>query len=302
VNCLIRAADGAAALQRLRELSTDRGAWDECWVTAGRVKIVLGDLNLASFGMRTEVWNGRVAAEVDVVVHNNAVVSAYICLWRTGAHFRQVYWVYPYEKLAPAKVFDTLAAMELAADRKSKSFVLVLLASAPDLVRLSDALAGRPADGRGAPDSDDLEGARHTFKTGYARRSGSRRRSYSRPAGEDSVGTSCARATSLASRRVRSRTRMTLSGAWSRVASTFGSCPTSTTQGRRFPLPTSPPRWAPRPWPRRTAPRMAVRHMTAAPAPTLNKLLSALARHWYTTAACEYVLWRRKLEQHVLDV
>jgi L-aminoadipate-semialdehyde dehydrogenase len=75
--------------------------------------------------------------------------------------------VYPYENLAPAKVFDTLAAIELAADRKSKSLVFVLSASPPDKVRLSDALAGRPADERGVPKPDDQEVAWHTLKTGY---------------------------------------------------------------------------------------------------------------------------------------
>jgi L-2-aminoadipate reductase len=47
---------------------------------------------------------------------------------------------------------------------------------------------------------------------------------------------------------------------------------------------------------------MTVLHMTAAPPPTFNGILSALARYGYETAACEYVLWRRKLEQHVLEV
>jgi L-aminoadipate-semialdehyde dehydrogenase len=90
VNCLIRVADGAAALQGLRELSTDRGTWDACWVTAGRVKVVVGDLKLTLFRMRTEVRSGRVAAEAVVVVHNGASVSAYPCLWRAGADLRQV--------------------------------------------------------------------------------------------------------------------------------------------------------------------------------------------------------------------
>jgi L-2-aminoadipate reductase len=74
VVCLIRAKDSDTALQRLRELSTDRGAWDEGWVTTGRIEAIAGDLNLASFGLKTEEWN-TLASEADVIVHNGAFVS-----------------------------------------------------------------------------------------------------------------------------------------------------------------------------------------------------------------------------------
>jgi L-aminoadipate-semialdehyde dehydrogenase len=47
---------------------------------------------------------------------------------------------------------------------------------------------------------------------------------------------------------------------------------------------------------------MTVLHMTASPSPTFNDFLSALSRYGYTTQVCEYVIWRRKLEQHVLEV
>jgi L-2-aminoadipate reductase len=64
----------------------------------------------------------------------------------------------------------TLAAIQLASDVKAKSLVFVSSTSAIDTehyVQLSDALAGRPVAERGIPESDDLEGARHTLKTGY---------------------------------------------------------------------------------------------------------------------------------------
>lgn len=60
--------------------------------------------------------------------------------------------------------------MELAATRKPKSLVFVSSTSAIDVeyyVRLSDALSGEPDGKRGVPESDDLEGARMTLKTGY---------------------------------------------------------------------------------------------------------------------------------------
>lgn len=73
--------------------------------------------------------------------------------------------MYPYEKLRAANVLGTLTAIELAATTKQKSFVFVSSTSAIDTehyVRLSDSLSGQ-----GISESDDLEGARFTLKTGY---------------------------------------------------------------------------------------------------------------------------------------
>jgi L-aminoadipate-semialdehyde dehydrogenase len=81
-----------------------------------------------------------------------------------------VHWVYPYEKLRPANVQGTLVAIDLASAFKPKSLVFVSSTSAIDTeqyVSLSDSLAGRSLEERGIPESDDLEGARHTLKTGY---------------------------------------------------------------------------------------------------------------------------------------
>jgi L-2-aminoadipate reductase len=47
---------------------------------------------------------------------------------------------------------------------------------------------------------------------------------------------------------------------------------------------------------------MSVLHMTASPIPSFNDVLSSLSRYGYATEPCEYVIWRRKLEQHVLEV
>jgi L-aminoadipate-semialdehyde dehydrogenase len=55
-------------------------------------------------------------------------------------------------------------AIELASTGKQKYFTFVSSTSAIDtdhFVRLSDSIEG------GVPESDDLEGARHTLKTGY---------------------------------------------------------------------------------------------------------------------------------------
>lgn len=78
--------------------------------------------------------------------------------------------MYPYEKLRAANVIATMTAINLASNKKSKPLIFVSSTSAIDtehFVALSDSLAGRPVEERGIPESDDLEGARHTLKTGY---------------------------------------------------------------------------------------------------------------------------------------
>lgn len=74
VVCLVRSADHASGLARLKELSTDRGVWDDAWVTSGRLEVVIGDLGLHQFGLGDQ-W-GKIASEADVIVHNGALVSS----------------------------------------------------------------------------------------------------------------------------------------------------------------------------------------------------------------------------------
>jgi hypothetical protein len=46
----------------------------------------------------------------------------------------------------------------------------------------------------------------------------------------------------------------------------------------------------------------SVLHVTAQPPPTFNNILSSLAEYGFPTQRCEYLVWRRKLEQHVMEV
>jgi L-aminoadipate-semialdehyde dehydrogenase len=46
---------------------------------------------------------------------------------------------------------------------------------------------------------------------------------------------------------------------------------------------------------------LSVLHITARPLPTYNDLLAPLAQYGFATAQCEYVVWRRRLEQHVME-
>jgi len=45
----------------------------------------------------------------------------------------------------------------------------------------------------------------------------------------------------------------------------------------------------------------SVLHISANPLPTFNDMLSSLSQYGFHTELCEYVIWRRKLEQHVLE-
>jgi L-2-aminoadipate reductase len=45
-----------------------------------------------------------------------------------------------------------------------------------------------------------------------------------------------------------------------------------------------------------------VLNITARPPVTYNALLSALPKYGYPVEKCDYVVWRQKLEQHVLEV
>lgn len=47
---------------------------------------------------------------------------------------------------------------------------------------------------------------------------------------------------------------------------------------------------------------LTVLHITARPLPTFNNLLSSLAQYGFPTEQCEYLVWRRKLEQHVMEI
>jgi L-aminoadipate-semialdehyde dehydrogenase len=77
VVCLIRGSDSHRALNRLKESSKDRGVWDDTWVTSQRLEVVVGDLTKEKFGLEMDVYD-RVAAEADVVLHNGALVSAFL--------------------------------------------------------------------------------------------------------------------------------------------------------------------------------------------------------------------------------
>lgn len=47
---------------------------------------------------------------------------------------------------------------------------------------------------------------------------------------------------------------------------------------------------------------MTVLHMRARPLPTYNFIFSSLSRYGFQVERCEYLIWRRELERHVMEV
>lgn len=151
VICLVRAKNAEAGMARLRESGKGRDAWSEDWVDSGRIEAVAGDLSDEHFGLESQTWN-RIAEEADSVLHNGAVV----------------HWVYPYAKMRAANVLSTLTALHLSAQIKPKVFSFISSTSvldAEDFNRKSDESIS--AGGTGLLESDDLEAGRHTLDTGY---------------------------------------------------------------------------------------------------------------------------------------
>ncbi|KIY63135.1 large subunit of L-aminoadipate-semialdehyde dehydrogenase [Cylindrobasidium torrendii FP15055 ss-10] len=278
---LVRGADEAKALARLKEGSTDRGAWDDKWVEEGRVEVLTGDLGLERFGLSEAAWT-KVSTEADVVAHNGALV----------------HWVYPYEKLRAANVIATLTAIDLASTGKQKSVVFVSSTSAVDTehyVLLSDAVP------TGVPEDDDLEGARASLGTGYGQskwvsekllmEAGRRglRGHIVRPGYV--VGDSTSAVTNTDDfiwRMVKGCIQL---GLVPDMLNTINMVPVDhvaliTAAATVKPLEDA---------------RMSVLHVTAHPLPTFNGLLGSLGLYGFETETCEYLEWRRKLEQHVLE-
>ncbi len=147
----VRAADAAAALERVRLTCQAYGVWSPGW--ASRISCVTGDLAKERLGLSVAEFD-RLAAEVDVVVHNGALV----------------HWVYPYRNLRAANVTGTVEALRLCAvgGGKPKTFVFVSSTSVldtPHYVALSERIV--QSGGRGISEDDDLGGSRQGLGTGY---------------------------------------------------------------------------------------------------------------------------------------
>ncbi|THH30195.1 hypothetical protein EUX98_g3976 [Antrodiella citrinella] len=290
VICLVRASSSDKALDRLRDTAVGRGVWNEDWMKTDRLEVIRGDLDQDLFGLDQASWT-RVAEEADVIIHNGALV----------------HWVYPYEKLRSANVLGTLTAITLASIGKPKFFVFVSSTSALDTehyVRLSDSLSSDSENAGGVPESDDLEGARTSLKTGYGQskwvsekllfEAGRRglKGHIVRPGyvvGDSQSGVT--NTDDFVWRLVKGCIQL---GLIPDINNTINLVPVdhvamSTALAAVSPL--SSPR-----------DQLSVLHVAAEPRPTFNILLSSLTRYGFPTERCEYLVWRSKLERHVMEV
>jgi L-aminoadipate-semialdehyde dehydrogenase len=183
--------------------------------------------------------------------------------------------VHPYEKLARANVLGTLTAIELVADGKHKSFVLVSSALAlhtEHYVRVFDTLVGRPVDNRGRP------------RVGLPGRCPAYPRDRIWP---DDV-----------------RVRKTSAQGWPAGTLWVHAVPGLISEWMSTVTNTADFIWCliEDCVQLGLVPYVNINiNMTAAPALTVNGLRSSFAWHAYVTTGCEDVLWRRKLEQHAVD-
>ncbi|KLU90552.1 L-aminoadipate-semialdehyde dehydrogenase [Magnaporthiopsis poae ATCC 64411] len=90
----VRAKDEKAAMERLRRSLQGYGLWRDEWAT--RLSCAVGDLSKPQLGIEQTVWD-RLAAEVDVVIHNGATV----------------HWVRRWQDMLAANVTSTVDAMRL---------------------------------------------------------------------------------------------------------------------------------------------------------------------------------------------
>ena len=100
VHCLVRAADEADALDRLRANLQWYRSWDD--IDPDRLRVVVGNLALPRLGL-TEAGFDALAATVDMVYHAGAVVN----------------WLQPYGSLKPANVSGTVEILRMAARHRT---------------------------------------------------------------------------------------------------------------------------------------------------------------------------------------
>ncbi|KAI9175701.1 large subunit of alpha-aminoadipate reductase [Blastocladiella emersonii ATCC 22665] len=143
VTCVARAGSDADALARVTRNLQHHVCWSPRM--APHVRAVAGDLALPRWGLSEATW-GELAASVDAIVHNGAMV----------------HWVYPYAKLAPANVAGTVGALRLAvAGEKVKPVHFVSSTSVLDTPHYA-------ALGAAVAEDDALAGSRTGLRSGYA--------------------------------------------------------------------------------------------------------------------------------------
>jgi L-aminoadipate-semialdehyde dehydrogenase len=147
VIALVRAKDTAGGLNRVENTAKAYGLFSPTWASSGKLDVVTGDISKPQLGVSKEVWD-RLAAEVDVVIHNGA----------------QVNWMLPYSSLRSANVLSTVSCIHLCSSQKPKRFAFVSSTSTLD----SDHFVQLTQEQKiSVQESDDLEGSSKGLSTGY---------------------------------------------------------------------------------------------------------------------------------------
>lgn len=284
VVCHVRADGEDAALRRLKESGESRGAWDPEWVASGRIDVAVGDLESRQLGLSDDLWEA-LGNDVDIIIHNGALV----------------HWVYPYSKLRPANVVATLAAMQLASMGKPKTFIFVsstAVLEKPHYVSLSDAIVQK--GGKGVPEDDNLEASSTGLTSGYGQskwvgeklvlEAGRRglRGGIIRPAYVvgDSV-TAVTNTDDFIWRLVKGCVQL---GLIPDINNTINMLPVDHVARCTVAAAVSSPS------------DLKVFHLTARPLPRFNTFLGSLKRYGFSVEREDYLTWRTRLEQHVVEI
>lgn len=285
-----RARDAAAAKTRVREALEGRGLWRESWAQDGRLEVVVGDLAAQQLGLSATDWQ-RMADEVDVVVHNGALV----------------HWVYPYSKLRAANVLSTVAVMQLATQGRPKSVAFVSSTSALDTEYYIELAESERASQnvRGVPETDPLNGSAHGLKSGYGQ---------SKWVAERLVMAAAARGLSA----VIVRPGYVVGDSHTAVSNTddflvrllkgsaqLGLVPDMDNTLNMVPVDhvarvTALAALDGTQWDSDPTTHATVFHVTSHPTIRYNEFLGALATHGWPVQRTEYVAWRSALENHVM--
>jgi len=143
------AKEPAAALDRLRRSLQGYGLWRDEW--SRRISAVVGDLSQAQLGLDEATWN-TLAQEVDVVVHNGAIV----------------HWVKRYQDMMASNVLSTMDAMKLCNEGRPKVFCFVSSTSVLDTDHYIKLSEEQVSTGQGLVlEEDDMNGSRTGLGTGY---------------------------------------------------------------------------------------------------------------------------------------
>ena len=288
---LVRAKSVELGVSRLRESSQGRGVWDESWITLGRLEVIIGDLASHNLGLSPAEWK-RIASETDAVLHNGAMV----------------HWVYPYSRLRSANVLSTMSCIELCATDRPKTLTFVSSTSVLDteeFVRRSD--ESLSSGGRGLSESDTLDTGKVGLDTGYGQTKW------------------------VSERLIMEAGRRGLKGKIVRPGYVMGHSQTAVTNTDDFiwrmikgclqlglipdinntvnlvpvdhvALLTVLSAITPLLIPSTALPTgVPVIHVTGHPSIRYNDLLGSLTSYGYNVTRTEYVQWRSRLEQHVLE-